>query len=96
MKILYMKRIKFYSMEMIDKMNYFPCISEYQIKQTCTGMQINLVGDNSIDHNSIKNSMIQILEKRKIEGAKVEILSVESIERSGSGKLKQFIKLPCS
>ena len=81
-------------LEMIDKMNYFPCISEYQIKQTRTGMQINLVGDNSIDDNSIKNSMIQILEKRKVEGAKVEILRVESIERSGSGKLKQFIKLP--
>ena len=31
-------------LEMVDKMNYSPCINEYQIKQTRNGMLINLAG----------------------------------------------------
>ena len=80
-------------LEMVDKMNYFPCINEYQIKQTRNGMLINLAGKNLIDDNNIKQSMMQILERKQISEAKVEVVHVDSIERSGSGKLKQFIKL---
>ena len=80
-------------LEMVDKMNYFPCINEYQIKQTRNGMRINLAGRNFIDDNNIKQSMMQILESKQISEAKVEVIHVDSIERSGSGKLKQFIKL---
>ncbi len=81
------------TLEMTDKMNYYPCINEYQIQQTKNGMIINIAGDNSTDENRIKQSMMQILEKQKISEAKVEIFHVDHIERSGSGKLKQFIKL---
>ena len=80
-------------LEMVDKMNYFPCINEYQIKQTRNGMLINLAGGNFSDDNNIKQSMMQILEGKQISEAKVEVVHVDSIERSGSGKLKQFIKL---
>ena len=52
-------------LEMVDKMNYFPCINEYQIKQTRNGMLINLAGENFIDDNDIKQSMMQILERNK-------------------------------
>lgn len=80
-------------LELVDKMNYFPCINEYQIKQTHNGMLINLASKNFIDDNNIKQSMMQILERKQISEAKVEVVHVDSIERSGSGKLKQFIKL---
>ncbi|MCB4398421.1 hypothetical protein [Synechococcus sp. MU1625] len=81
------------ALEMVDKMNYYPCISEYQIQQTKKGIIINLAGDNSTDDNRIKQSMMQILKQKKISEATVEIFHVDHIERSGSGKLKQFIKL---
>ena len=81
------------TLELTDEMNYYPCINEFQIEQTLNGMCIKIVGGNISDGDKIKKAMERNLRSKGIMDPIIKIRHVDTIERSGSGKLKQFVSL---
>ena len=71
-----------------------PGISEYQVHQTRRGARLDVVAGGTVDTAAISAAIVGELTALGIEGARVEVQTVMSIERHpNSGKLRRFIPL---
>jgi len=70
-----------------------PAVTEYQVRQTAGGAEILLRHDTPVDANALAGNVADALRKLGLADARVTALTVDSIPRLDSGKLKRFIPL---
>jgi len=70
-----------------------PAISEYQVKQTPTGVQITICADAPVDTDALSAKVAAALESSGLLDAAVTVTTAACIPRLETGKLKRFIAL---
>jgi phenylacetate-coenzyme A ligase PaaK-like adenylate-forming protein len=65
-------------------------VAEFQVSQTPRGLHVALVTRGLVDFDELRLSLVTLLEKSGLRNPQVTIAETPSLERTWSGKLKQF------
>jgi phenylacetate-coenzyme A ligase PaaK-like adenylate-forming protein len=69
-------------------------IVEYQVRQTAGGADIRIITTGEVDQDLLKAQISEALAQQGVPQARINILVVEQLERTGLGKMKRFFPLP--
>lgn len=71
-----------------------PSISEYQVRQTAEGADVDVVAEGGVDEHAVAGELVAALERSGLDGAVVRVRRVAGIERhADTSKLRRFIPL---
>jgi phenylacetate-coenzyme A ligase PaaK-like adenylate-forming protein len=69
-----------------------PTISEYQVRQTPSGVDVDVITDGPIDPDAIAASLEQVLRAAGLDNPKAEVRKVDALTRhTQTGKTRRFI-----
>ncbi len=70
-----------------------PAVIEYQVRQTATGAEVDVVGRSVPDIGVLRRALEERLAGVGLSAPEVVVRRVERIDRQGTGKLKRFVPL---
>jgi hypothetical protein len=70
-----------------------PSITEYQVRQTATGAEVDVVRTGPVDPGELASTLEAALARAGLPAPAVVVHAVARIPRPVSGKLKRFIAL---
>ena len=71
-----------------------PNVVEMQVTQTPNGMLVSLVPRGGGNTEALRENLVELLRRSGLDNPDVTIITVNSLERMWSGKLRQFEPLP--
>jgi hypothetical protein len=78
-------------LSMVLKSN--PAIAEYRVRQTESGVEVDVVADRPLDLEEVRAGLLRSLAGAGATDATVTVTEVPDIPRQATGKVRRFVPL---